>query len=135
MVQTMLPCSMEGGNAVFKARALLATVYGSVIYNNRELCNRVGIEIRQQQEEKKSNLKVYPNPADAKVYLEFLNEKGGNCTFTLTNTLGQEILSISFSNKHIINEFSSKSFLPGIYYYRMCSAHSDNEKGKLIIIH
>ena len=60
-------CPISGGNAVFSARAMLYLVFPNLKYNDRDICNSVGIAYKQSNPsviKKELFVKVYPNPTN-----------------------------------------------------------------------
>ena len=136
MVQTIFQCPVSGGNTVFRARALLAIIDSDTHYNDRDLCNRVGIALRTSKSENNlGNVKLYPNPANDKVTLLYQLQENETATFTVTNAVGQVVLQKQLKGEQVTFEFNTKGFAPSMYYYSLSGNNSLHENGKLIIIH
>jgi len=129
-------CPVEGGNAVFKARALLALINNTLNYDDRDICNRVGIELKQGQPDLNGgNIKLYPNPANSKVKVVYLANEDFSYSFTIYNSIGQIILIKKLNSDSSYFEFDSSAINQGVYYYCYIGTDGLNENGKLIIIH
>ncbi len=54
-------CPLAGGNAVFRARAILSLITGEIQYDDINICLQAGIILRESA--KKITANLYPNPA------------------------------------------------------------------------
>ena len=132
-----MQCPLAGGTAVFKARAMLQAINDTTIYNDRDICNSVGITLRQlnKTEIAKPTASVFPNPANESVTV--VVNAGADCAviFELTNKLGQPIALFNLSDKPMPFTFSTNALTAGIYTYQIKCDLSIIETGKLVIIH
>lgn len=131
-------CPMAGGNAVFRARALLALVEGYRYYNDREICNFAGIAIRQAAENK-GNVNtmlatVHPNPTSNAATLAYYLPDQAEGEFKLTTTAGQELFTVKLQGGKQAYKFSTANYVPGIYYYELSNNGNRVAYGKLVII-
>ncbi len=130
-------CPLSGGKAVFQARSLL-TLTGQIIrYNDREICGAAGILIRQQQVSQiksESGFKLYPNPANERVTIEYQFQDKGNYRLHLFNTLGKKEGEVSLDGLNGSTSFGTSHLPPGLYYYRVLSQSTNYNSGKFLII-
>ncbi len=130
-------CPLAGGAVVFRARSLLFMVDETYTYNDRDICNSVGITLRQlnKTEIAKPTAVVYPNPANESVTV--VVNAGVECTakFVLINKLGQAIAAYNLLGKQVPFTFSTTALVSGIYTYQIKCDQSIIETGKLVIIH
>ncbi len=130
-------CPLAGGAVVFRARSLLFMVDETYTYNDRDICNSVGITLRQlnKTEIAKPTASVFPNPANESVTV--VVNAGADCAviFELTNKLGQPIALFNLSDKPMPFTFSTNALTAGIYTYQIKCDLSIIETGKLVIIH
>ncbi|MBK8846467.1 MAG: hypothetical protein IPO27_08000 [Bacteroidetes bacterium] len=117
-----MQCPLAGGTAVFKARAMLQAINDTLAYNDRDICNSVGITLRQlpKTEIIKPTAVVYPNPANESVTV--VVNAGIECAanFELINKLGQPIALYNLLDKprchlHLVR----KHWRIGIYTYQI----------------
>ena len=73
-----------------------------------------------------SELKIYPNPSDDFINIEFQNINKDNFYLTIENTLGQEILRDYFiySKSSFFHKIDVSSFSNGIYYLNINTPNS-----------
>lgn len=129
---------MAGGNAVFRARALLALAEGYRYYDDRQICNFAGIAIRQAGEGKNNSNKmlaaVHPNPTRDAATLTYNLPNEAEGEFKLTSTTGQELFTVKLQGGKQFYKFSTTQYLPGVYYYALSSNGNTIAYGKLVII-
>jgi hypothetical protein len=136
MVQTINQCPLTGGNVVFKARSLLYLLNKIVYYNDRDKCNRQGVEIRNANIKKiSSKVKLYPNPANESVTVEYEIDEACNKTLSLFNAYGQRIIEYLLAANRSNYIFNTSRLAPGIYSYKVTCNNNSIENGKLVIIH
>jgi xyloglucan-specific exo-beta-1,4-glucanase len=72
------------------------------------------------KDEKADMIRVFPNPASERVYIDLSGTMADVVEVSLVNTTGQIVRSKQFSG-HVIAELSLSGLLPGIYYLRVIS--------------
>jgi Secretion system C-terminal sorting domain len=126
LYHTAYQCPLEGGNGVFKARAILNQFKGPVDYNSKALCGYENfIPTKQQQTSTLTTLSVYPNPAKEEITVFLPAIKVVNVTFELFDNLGRSV-----QIAHLDSTFSTISLRNvnnGIYYYNV-----RNDVGEII---
>ena len=131
-----MQCPMLGGNAVFRARALLALINNEMLFDDRATCNCAGISIRKANKDKHtSTSSIYPNPANQTATLTFHFKEQQTGKLLISNSVGQLIASFSLNGANDRYNFSTEGFTSGIYYCRIVSNEEYSENLKLIIIH
>jgi hypothetical protein len=133
MVQTISKCPMAGGNAVFRARAMLALVSNKIYFNDRVLCNQAGIAYKQQ-ENKKSKFKLYPNPASDKITIEYEMVKDSHARLIITNAIGQRVKDFALIDEISSMNFSIADIAPGMHYFLIQCKNERIENGKFVVI-
>jgi len=126
-------CPLAGGNAVFRARAILSLISDNYVYDDINICLQAGILLRQIP--KKPTARLYPNPANNSVTLVYELPENTEAEFQLFNSMGQHQLSFELIQGNTTMTFSTVSFKPGIYQYRISSNPENPLSGKLVIIH
>jgi hypothetical protein len=129
-------CPLAGGSAVFRARALLYLIDGRLYYNDRQICWNEGIALKELPNEKAflSNVKLYPNPANEKVTLEYKFEGVEKLYFTLYNAMGVSVMEHSLNASKNSFVFSTEFLTPGVYHVRLGDHNEHLFNGKLVII-
>lgn len=128
-------CPLAGGNAVFKARALYSLAGGQNYYNDRAICNQAGIELRMNVEKQNSKLKIYPNPANERLIIEYMIENSSSGVFKLYNSSGQLIYERKISGNSNLLEINTTNLKQGLYQFSFMVKDSIIENGKIAIIH
>ena len=86
-------CPYAGGDAVYRARSL-CSAFSDEIYNDKAICNAVGIQARQIKPKatttENTNIRLYPNPTSGDISIEGITE---NTNIIIRNLLGQVIFS------------------------------------------
>jgi hypothetical protein len=136
----------KGSNGVFKARYLNAYFNPNSHYDDIGICNAVGVykttdSTVQKEEEllsgnntKKTILfKLYPNPTNGFVYIEYELKQTDVAMLQIIDLLGNEISTFNID----CNKRKMKIFLPeittGIYIARFVVNNKNIEIQKLII--
>ena len=67
------------------------------------------------------NVKIYPNPTNEYLNIEFKNYRSQSFIIIFENTLGQEILrhEIQEGNQDFSQQFNISEFSKGIYYIKL----------------
>nr|MBK9652140.1 T9SS type A sorting domain-containing protein [Bacteroidota bacterium] len=129
-------CPISGGTAVFKARAMLYLVLPNLKYDDRDICNRVGIEYRKGETtlpQIHPQIKVYPNPADDKLTIDYRIDEDCNLTLEVYSALGKQEIKISLSAKSQTITIPTSQYSQGIYLYRLLCNGNAIETGKFNI--
>ncbi len=137
-------CPLEGGRAVFHARALLNRLLNtSLIWNDSCTINindtnnhrpRKFIIVHYMSPAYYANAQVYPNPANTELNIELSLQQGKTANVCLYNSLGQVVICESLQNG--LNELTINKLTNGIYYYRIIDNNGDLLKAdKQMIIH
>ncbi|MEY3311782.1 MAG: hypothetical protein RL348_1115, partial [Bacteroidota bacterium] len=74
-------CPLAGGNAVFRARAILSLISDNYVYDDVNICLQAGIILRQTP--KKPTARLYPNPANNSVTLAYELPEGSTAELLL----------------------------------------------------
>ncbi|MBL7766001.1 MAG: hypothetical protein JNJ58_07915 [Chitinophagaceae bacterium] len=145
-------CPYIDGDAVYKARDLYAMFLPSTYYDDLEICNTIGLykggnsryfeenqlllgsnQINKRRGFNLEKIKVFPNPADDIVTIEYHLNENETGVFQLFSVLGNNAKSINLN--HRINKvtFSVSDLIPGIYTYKYLVNNINTNTGKLII--
>ncbi|MBL0050688.1 MAG: T9SS type A sorting domain-containing protein [Bacteroidetes bacterium] len=110
-------CPISGGNAVFKARPVFYLVQPNYKFDDRLLCNRIGITFRKKNDEPtQPQIKLYPNPTDNYFNIEYSIDKSCDATIQLINVFGQEVITIQLHNKKNVQQISTAQLGAGVYF-------------------
>ncbi len=125
-------CPLSDGEAVLKARALLALINGSLgVYD--ELCDPG--EERLMAVAQSRSFRVYPNPADNAVIVEFDTKASFGKYLLLFNMYGQSVRVIQLTNQDGKIIVGVNDLPSGIYWYALLGSKNANQSGKIIIQH
>jgi hypothetical protein len=125
-------CPLAGGNAVFKARAILSLITDEMVYDDVNICLQAGIILRQTP--KKPAAHLYPNPANSSVTLVYELPEGSTAELLLYNSVGMLQLKKPLNTDMTSMSFSTEHLSPGVYHYRVNSNNDFQLNGKLVII-
>ncbi|MBK8847854.1 MAG: T9SS type A sorting domain-containing protein [Bacteroidetes bacterium] len=133
-------CPLAGGAVVFRARSLLFMVDETYTYNDREICNAVGITLRQGQQVPVENIDarrfiVFPNPANDAINIVYPYTSDCTMLFVLYDGYGRSITSIKLDNKNGLLTLPTKEINCGVYAYKISCNYIVKTNGKLVIIH
>ena len=87
-------CPYAEGEAVYQSRALLGDL--TTAYDDVSICNSIPQGRAIKPETTDFDFKVYPNPSNGYAYVELENEADANGLITITNNLGQVLLTQKF---------------------------------------
>jgi hypothetical protein len=123
-------CPDEGGNAVFKARSMLAVVLENKVYDDDEICNPAQPLIGDNSNSGLQtaiplslSVEMYPNPGNGMLTLKW-NELEGNGIATMKDMMGRTVLREPIeleSGKSVLN---LSGISTGIY---LCEILIDNK--------
>lgn len=125
-------CPLAGGNAVFKARAILSLISDNYVYDDVNICLQAGIILRQMPS--KPTARLYPNPANSSVTLVYELPEGSTAELQLFNSVGMLQLQKPLNSAKTQMSFSTEQLTPGVYHYRVNSNNDIQLNGKLVII-
>ncbi len=129
-------CPMAGGNAVFRARALLTLINNTIYYDDKDLCNRVGLTLRKAATKPfEPSAKLYPNPTNESATLIYKIDSDCKAQFLLFNSLGQQVLNLNLNTDNEKLAFSTSQMLQGIYHYVILCNGTRIDNGKFVVIH
>ncbi|HRC32765.1 MAG TPA: T9SS type A sorting domain-containing protein [Bacteroidia bacterium] len=129
-------CPISGGNAVFKARPVFYLVQPNYKFDDRLLCNRVGIPLRKPNVDKQlsKGFKIYPNPTSQSFTVEYAIDKNCESVLYITNSIGQTQLTKAIDNNKNSIVINSENYASGIYSCRIICAENILFQQKFIII-
>jgi len=136
-------CPLKGGQAVFKARSMLALVTDT-FYNDDSVCACI-----MHDDDKRLNIsrpdstyitdtnaitvKMYPNPARNYVVLALSQAINGPVLLKVADALGSIILNTNISLQAGIYTINTASFSSGVYYVTLYTGQNEIFNGKLVI--
>ncbi|MBK8416500.1 MAG: T9SS type A sorting domain-containing protein [Bacteroidetes bacterium] len=126
-------CPLAGGNAVFKARAILSLLNDELVYDDINICLQAGIILRQIS--KTPTASLYPNPANNSVTLVYELPEVSTAEFLLFNSVGMLQLKQQMKIDITQMSFSTEQLAPGVYHYQVNTSSDFQLNGKLVIIH
>lgn len=122
-------CPLSEGEAVLRARTMLEVVQGAPVqYDDAAIC--AGAE-RSNPLQTAQNIRVYPNPANNMVTVEYKGMEGISHQFMLFNALGQLVRSVTLPQGQSSLQLPLGNLSEGIYWYAIPG--TPDASGKLII--
>lgn len=136
--QVAVLCPYYDGIAVYQARAILLE-YGNPPITNE--CEIIRVKSKQKGNRKQKSMlegesnvefKIYPNPTNSLVNIEYKVENEQEIIFELYDVVGKKKVAQSL-NEGLIHRIDIKEIQTGIYFYRLIQGNSVLENGKLIV--
>ena len=122
-------CPLSDGEAVLRARTMLEVLQGAPVqYDDAAIC--AGAE-RANPLPTAQYVRVYPNPANNMVTVEYKGMDGISHQFMLFNALGQLVRSVTLPQGQSSLQLPLGNLSEGIYWYAIPGA--PDASGKLII--
>ncbi|MFN0216286.1 MAG: T9SS type A sorting domain-containing protein [Saprospiraceae bacterium] len=123
-------CPLSDGEAVLRARAMLQLVQGTLVdYDDISIC---GIEERSEMNNQDvMSVRIYPNPTNNSVTIEYSGIGSSNNQFLLFNTLGQVVKNITLPDGQGSLQLPLRELSEGVYWYVIPGA--SNTSGKFLI--
>jgi hypothetical protein len=127
-------CPLEYGTAVYKARVLLRLFDNNEYANKCEIIPRKGKGRSADREENNGNnsktadkqtndsgrnIKVYPNPANNELTIEYLLEEGEKGEIRMYNSLGLKVNEYNLSNSSNSRKINLNEYSSGLYFYKI----------------
>jgi hypothetical protein len=109
-------CPAAGAEAVFRARAMLALVNDSIVYDDDMACLQVGIYRETAIETDYFDFELIPNPAGDRVTLKINNAQEGFCHINILNILGNKVLETKVDCQQLEHIINTNSLQPGMYF-------------------
>jgi hypothetical protein len=144
-------CPYVAGNAVYKARMLNAYYFPTKQYNDKVICNAVGVfkngkglfddeeayldsimNTKSKGLVASELIKVYPNPTHDKVTIEFEVELLADAQFELMDLSGRVILTKTLTKGISSTTLKLPQIADGLYTYKIALPNGKAYNGKLI---
>ncbi len=126
-------CPAAGGPAVIRARAMLALVNDTIVYDDENACLLAGIYREVPVEVINFKYELIPNPANEQVTLRVLTEQKGFCSIEITNILGTKVWETKVDCEKAEHIIHTHQLNPGTYLIKV--RFEDYERvEKLLII-
>lgn len=117
-------CPLSGGAAVYRARGMYQSATGFVFFDDTDLCQQQNISWKKAEIPKKQDIKVYPNPTQNQLNIEFGKEYLG-ATVVVYNALGQLVKQTNLPKETKgVYTFSVAEMSAGVYYIRIANDYS-----------
>jgi hypothetical protein len=110
-------CPLSDGEAVLRARAMLNLLEGSpVVYDDFVICGS-GERSEENRRDAKSSLRVYPNPANDFLNIDYSSVTNTDSQLLIFNAQGQSVREIMLVSKAGVIQVSLNSIPSGVYWY------------------
>ena len=128
-------CPYIEGTAVYMARALLlpfdTTEYANTCERDTGASARFG---RPSVDPSAASFKLYPNPSNGQVTVEYELEKGEHGILEIYSLTGSKVASYQLSAESGTSNFTTGSLDAGVYLYRFFVNGEPRESNRLVII-
>ncbi|MBK7937191.1 MAG: T9SS type A sorting domain-containing protein [Lewinellaceae bacterium] len=130
-------CPLSGGEAVLRARAMLTLLDESpMAYDDDDLC---GVGWRSEEKEQKnlhsSTLRLYPNPANNKLTIEYHFADDAERRLLFYDAYGQMVKDVSLPAPSGKVNIPIGKMASGVYWYVSPGTNAIVLSGKIIINH
>ena len=130
-------CPLSGGEAVLRARDMLALSQDSpIFYDDATIC---GSALRQPSQDRTDQVlesdfvQVRPNPASESITINYSLSDGLEHKLVLMNAIGEIVTNFLWNGKARETTHSIGNLPPGIYWYTVIGGNGSETSGKLII--
>lgn len=129
-------CPLSGGSGVFRARGLLFIAFGELCYNDREICNMEGIELKQTQsgDLNHTQVTIKPNPSNELTSVTYDFSEESSIDYNLYSSTGSRIDHKELVGGKQTFTIPTSKLLPGVYFISLTGANGQNFKGKIVVI-
>jgi hypothetical protein len=130
-------CPLEGGNAVFRARGMVAVKNGIIEYDDESSCYGTGERsMGKTNEILATGFSIFPNPAKNEVKLTWMPETNEDEVYTISiyDVLGSQVLSDKAPSRAGSIVLDVRSLKPGVYNCTVSSASKILNSAKITLI-
>jgi len=130
-------CPLEGGNAVWQARVLYSTIENDWIEfeNNCDATPRqMSVNNNITETVVDSKFKLYPNPSNGQMILEYSIEETESAVFSIYDITGKIITEYPVNSKNKLLLVNESQLEAGVYFYQVKVNNKIIKKDKLVII-
>lgn len=125
-------CPYIGGEAVFKARALLRIATDQWYWDDRTICEST-LKLESTNIETQDLFDLYPNPTNSSVYFKYSFAVEGDYFVVLTDILGRKLKMVSLEGRTGETEIELSPFASGIYGFFVKSGNDIKFIGKVTL--
>jgi hypothetical protein len=129
-------CPIEGGNAVYEARAILAIFNPDDFYDDDQLCNNQAFEapiIIGQENWVAEGFKVFPNPANTKITVELPELDFKNGEIIVFDIFGKMVLVDQLVENNFTFNLDINNLQDGMYFIQVSLDNNPLEVQKIIV--
>lgn len=133
-------CPALGGKSVYKARSLYSLLNDSIFFDDDSLCVSQSVMFRLQENMNQTQVlkafaKIYPNPTQDLITIDFENDLKSPVTFKLYNALGKLITSRTLNKTFEQLSLKELSNQNGLYFFELIdSVHNHRQTGKISLV-
>ncbi len=131
LITIAFQCPLEGGKAVFRARAVLRWVTDTLTYDDAAGC--ANSPLRLKQTESDNILWIDGNPLNTNSTLQFKNPLAEKSTLRVVNLQGQAVITLQISANTNFYSFSELDLSEGMYLLKLTNIHQQFNTVKLIV--
>ena len=142
-------CPYLGGNAVYKARAIIGMFNPNFHYDDIVICNGQGVykngttKLQQQLDAMEQSqqhglldgngITIYPNPASTEITVSYLLDANEKASFIIYDMLGNKIKMITLYGNVNKQKINTSELSSGVYMYKYIKTCKESFTGKLVI--
>jgi hypothetical protein len=129
-------CPLSGGEAVFKARAMVRLANDSLDWDDDQLCTQP--ELRKESEQLQAfggeHALLFPNPTKGRLVVKFSKALTADMQISIRNIHGQRMANYTLLKGIDTFEMDVSSFSDGVYFVHLLG-FGLNQIDKVIIVH
>lgn len=129
-------CPYSGGNAVYKARAYLESLFDSLYWDDRNVCFNEGIYRHGNISSllNTANIIVKPNPSNGILEIVKLKALQNNCRIKIKNAVGKNVFELLIDCKQGSQFIDVQSLANGVYTLTILSDNLNQLTQKIVIL-
>jgi hypothetical protein len=126
-------CSITNGAAVYRARAVYnAIINGTELYADN--CPALVAGIEPSAEMNNASVKIYPNPNNGSMTIEYKISNADNALLEIYNLRGEKVSSYLLKPDTNLLSINDSNLSNGVYMYRFISNEQTLNTGRLVIV-
>ncbi len=135
LLQIAVQCPYSGGPAVYRARTLLNLLNDTLEYQDKDVCEIMGIYRLQNtnHENTLKQLKIFPNPSGGNIQMIYYGLTGSEIRAEVTDAIGRIVLVKTIGNLSNTCQFILSALKEGIYSLKLIDEQGNYLTERLII--
>ena len=120
-------CPLIGGDAVFKARNLVARVHPGLLYDDVAICSEDAENRNADLNVDNKSFALTPNPASEYIVMKvpnFNTDTESTASYVVFDAFGRSVVSETVSTKEVV--IRTQALFPGTYFIRLTTESGEN---------